>query len=194
MGWLTRGCRRPSFALPAVALWPAPEPPRWAAHSESSHYFFERIYTLLLKTPKQASEHMSYGVAVPRHDRDMQLAFQEAQRTLAAFIESLQNLAPTQTYFAVKIKLPDVSGAEYIWVRDVSFVDPIFIGELSSDPGEPSPYKLGDQYRVDKQNVYDWMIVDDGKLVGGYTIRVARRHMSDKSRQEFDQLLWFDPE
>jgi uncharacterized protein YegJ (DUF2314 family) len=132
-----------------------------------------------------------YAVAVPSADPDMKQAYQEARDTLATFIASVQNPAATQSYFAVKLKLCNDAGEdEYVWLRDVSFDDQAFTGELSSTPGQS--YKLNTRYQVERNDIYDWMIVDNGNLVGGYTIRVARHKMSVEDRRQFDERLWFN--
>ena len=144
-------------------------------------------------TPDNNNDQETWAVAVPRDDPDMKQAYREARDTVEAFITSLRNPTPTQGYFAVKIRLSDACGDddEYVWLRDVSYNDLAFTGEMSSVPAGPS-YKVGDRYRVDKNDIYDWMIVDNGNLVGGYTIRAARRKMSVESRRQFDEHLWFD--
>lgn len=142
-------------------------------------------------TTDKNNDRETYAVAVPRDDPEMKQAYREALETVETFIASLRNPTPTQSYFAVKIRLRTDSGDEYVWIRDVSCDDLAFTGEMSSAPAGPS-YKLGDSYRVDKNDIYDWMIVDNGNLVGGYTIRVARRKMTVEDRRQFDQRLWFD--
>ena len=143
-------------------------------------------------TKDKNSDQEGWAVAVPRDDPDMKQAYREARDTVEVFITSLRNPTPTQKYFAVKIRLRDDSGVdEYVWIRDVSYDDHAFTGEMSSVPAGPS-YKVGDSYRVDKNEIYDWMIVDNGNLVGGYTIRAARRKMTVESRRQFDEHSWFD--
>jgi len=142
-------------------------------------------------TTDKKNDKESYAIAVPRDDPDMHQAYREARDTVGTFIARLRNPTPTQDYFAVKIRLRGDSGDEYIWLRDVSYDELAFTGEMSSAPGVP-PYKLGDRYRVDKNDIYDWMIVDNGSLVGGYTIRVARRKMSVEDRIQFDERIWFN--
>ena len=39
---------------------------------------------------------------------------------------------------------------------------------------------------VPQKDILDWMIVeDDGKLIGGYTIRLAYEHMTSEEKENF---------
>ena len=40
------------------------------------------------------------------------------------------------------------------------------------------PLKPGDEWTVRGDDIYAWMIVDNGKLVGGHSIQVMRSKMS----------------
>jgi len=49
--------------------------------------------------------------------------------------------------------------------------------------------EAGEKIRVDEEDIVDWMIVEDGKLVGGYTIRLAVERMSPEERERFLETL-----
>jgi uncharacterized protein YegJ (DUF2314 family) len=44
---------------------------------------------------------------------------------------------------------------------------------------------------IDANEIYDWMIVDDGKLVGGYSLRVIRAKMGPEQQRKFDESAWY---
>ena len=54
-----------------------------------------------------------------------------------------------------------------------------------------SHVKNGDSEEVEPSKISDWMFVDEGKLVGGYTLRVLRDSMSPAERAEFDKSVDF---
>jgi uncharacterized protein YegJ (DUF2314 family) len=120
-----------------------------------------------------------FAIAVPQDDPEMQQAFLEARRTIESFIQSLRAPSPTQEYFAVKVRLSGSDPIEYVWVNEVVHDGSAFIG------------KPGDGFQARLDDIYDWMIVDQGRLVGGYTIRVARSKMTPESRAQLDASLWF---
>jgi uncharacterized protein YegJ (DUF2314 family) len=51
--------------------------------------------------------------------------------------------------------------------------------------------KLGDEVVLDKSEVSDWMYIDDGLLVGGYTVLELRSQMSEEERKQFDASMPF---
>ena len=44
---------------------------------------------------------------------------------------------------------------------------------------------------VPAEEVFDWMYVDNGKLVGGYSLRALRDKLSGKQREAFEKSMWF---
>ena len=51
--------------------------------------------------------------------------------------------------------------------------------------------KLGQLVSVSPAEISDWVYVDNGKLVGGYTIRSHYNEMSSTKKKEFDRSVDF---
>jgi uncharacterized protein YegJ (DUF2314 family) len=127
-------------------------------------------------------------------DSEMNSAIQEASRTLDVFIDNLQSPKPTQRDFSIKARFAydaDEGHYEHIWIDNVAYVGGKFRGRIANDPLYVERLKLGDAVAIDRSDVTDWMFVDNGKLVGGYTLRVMRGRLSPKEREEFDASLGF---
>ena len=126
-------------------------------------------------------------------DADMNGAIQQARTSVDQFITALQKPAPTQSYFSVKKPFPTRRGGdEHIWLDNLQFDGSTFVGNVSNIPADVPGLKEGDRASVGKHEISDWMIVaDDGKLTGGYTIRVIRDRMSPAERADFDQQTGF---
>ena len=77
------------------------------------------------------------------------------------------------------------------WVGDVSFDGVAFTGRLDSEPMHVKGLALNKVVSVGREDGLDWMIVEDGLLIGGYTLRVTRRRMSPLERAEFDKSMGF---
>src|SRR5258708_23927702 len=134
-------------------------------------------------------------VAVPRDDPDMQQAYLEARRTIEQFIRYLQSPTLTQGYFGVKVRITGADRDEYFWMSDVAYDGGAFIGKIEGESNLlRQSKKAGDNHQARLDEIYDWMIVDNGKLVGGYTIRMARSKMTPENRERFDAALWFTVE
>jgi uncharacterized protein YegJ (DUF2314 family) len=127
-------------------------------------------------------------------DSEMNSAIQEAGRTLDTFIENLQSPKPGQRDFSIKARFAydtDEASHEHIWIDNVAYEGGKFRGTIANDPVYVEGLKFGDAVTIDKSDVTDWMYVDNGKLVGGYTLRVMRGRLSPQEREEFDASLGF---
>jgi uncharacterized protein YegJ (DUF2314 family) len=73
-----------------------------------------------------------------------------------------------------------------MWVEDVVITTGGYRGKLGNEPLEITSLKLGQEVLVPLERVSDWMAVDDGTLVGGFTLRVLRDRMPADERAAFD--------
>ncbi len=129
--------------------------------------------------------------SVSGEDAEMNAAIQRAQDTLPMFIKALQSLKPTQTSFMVKAKFPygGSNAAEHLWIRDVTYNGKQFEGFIANEPLYVQNIHLGDHIVVEMSDVSDWMIIEDGRLLGGFTIYVLRSRMSKSEREQFDSEM-----
>lgn len=122
-------------------------------------------------------------------DMEMESAFSDALNTLNIFIERIGTPHPTRTFVAVKTRFfpPDASPQD-IWVDNITYKDGLFHGSMGDDIPSLRLY-LGDDVTVKPEDVLDWMIVEDGKLIGGYTIRLAYKRMTPQEKENFLKTL-----
>lgn len=123
--------------------------------------------------------------AVSSIDSELDEAIQEARDTLDVFIQKLGTPHPDWTFAAVKVRFLTPDGfSQDIWVDDVTYEDGAFSGNFGDDI--PSlKLSLGERIAVNREDIVDWMLVEDGKLVGGYTIRLAYQRMSPEEKEQF---------
>lgn len=126
----------------------------------------------------------------------MQAAIERAISEVEIFIEALTHSSISQSGFSVKKPFPYTTetgetGYEHIWLSDVVYRDGVFIGSVGNEPVDASGIRLNDEATVEKTEISDWMYIDDGVLVGGYTLRVLRDRMSLLERKEMDDMLPF---
>jgi len=117
-------------------------------------------------------------------DKEMNTAIENANQTLADFNTALLN--PEIEVKSLKVKFQNETDAEHIWLSNVEFKNGQYIGVLDNEPEYVKDYKLGDTVTVENKNISDWMYIENGKLFGGYTIRVLRNRMSESERKQFD--------
>jgi uncharacterized protein YegJ (DUF2314 family) len=123
--------------------------------------------------------------AISSTDPELDAAIQEARNTLDVFIQKLATPDSDRTFAAVKVRFvtPDGSSQD-IWVDGVTYEDGSFSGNFGDDL--PSlKLSMGERIHVNREEIVDWMLVEDGKLVGGYTIRLAYQRMSPEEKERF---------
>ena len=124
-------------------------------------------------------------------DPEMNSAIEQARASVTTFITSLQNPGQNQTYFSVKARIVDGEYSEHIWLYDVSYDGNQFSGKIGNNPLNVKNVSLGDKLTLDPSEISDWMIIENNKLVGGYTLRVLRNRLSEEERKKFDESLPF---
>lgn len=122
-------------------------------------------------------------------DVEMQAAVQEARDSLHVFIQKIQTPHPDRTFVAVKVRFsPPDESAQDIWVDEVTYSNGVFRGSMGDDI--PSlKLRMGEKVKIEKEDIVDWMIVEDGRLIGGYTIRLAVQRMSPEEKERFLKTL-----
>jgi uncharacterized protein YegJ (DUF2314 family) len=130
-------------------------------------------------------------VSVPADDPQMNAAIRDARRTVATFIAAVKSPKSSQNGFSVKMRIDDGDAVEHFWLEHVSFDGSVFRGTIDSDAETVTNVRLGDPERVKPSEISDWMYIDHGVLLGGYTIRALRNRLSGPDRAEFDRSLPF---
>ena len=124
---------------------------------------------------------------VPHDHAAMHNAVIEARKTVRQFIKALKHPAPGQEDFDVKKAFNEGNQIEHIWISDVQIVGNHLQGRVDNQPRKITGVKLGQVVAVYPKEISDWLYVDNGKLVGGYTVRVHYNDLSPKEKQEFDR-------
>ena len=122
-------------------------------------------------------------------DSELDAAIEQARQSLDDFIAKITTPHPDRTFIAVKVRFtpPDESPQD-IWVDEVTYTD----GVLRGNMGDDIPLlrlEAGEKIKINDEDIVDWMIFEDGKLIGGYTIRLAVKRMSPEEREQFLETL-----
>jgi uncharacterized protein YegJ (DUF2314 family) len=115
-----------------------------------------------------------------------------ARQRVDEFIAAFEHAGPQQRSFAVKVPVIDGTLIEYFWVDLEGFANGQFTGHIGNEPLEVHSVRLGDRVVVDKERISDWMYVERGHLVGGYSLRALRDGMNEADRKAFDATLPFE--
>ena len=126
-------------------------------------------------------------VYVTDDNQEMAEAVQGARKTLDKFISAVRSPKSNQSRFSVKKPFIEGDKVEQLWVNEVSFDGRIFRGKVDNKPVDLKGVKLGDEVTVSPEEISDWMFVQKGRLVGGYTVRSMCRDMSPAQKKQFEK-------
>src|SRR5882672_1540638 len=129
---------------------------------------------------------------VPAEDAHMSAATGKARASVELFIAAFTNAGAHQRSFAIKVPVIDGTHVEHFWMDIESFSNGQFTGRIANEPLDVRNVHLGDRIVVDKERISDWMYVDHGRLIGGFTLLALRELMTAADRKAFDATLPFE--
>ena len=122
-------------------------------------------------------------------DVELEAAIEQARASLDTFIAKITTPHADRTFVAVKVRFtPPGESPQDIWVDEVTYTGGILRGNVGDDI-PALKLEAGEKITVDEDDILDWMIVEDGKLIGGFTIRLAVQRMSPEERERFFETL-----
>ena len=124
----------------------------------------------------------------------MNRAIERARSEVSTFITRLDKPQPGDSDFAFKAPVRDGDRVEHFWLGNVRHESGDLVGMIGNDPEFVRTVKVGEQRRVPRNEISDWMYVSDGRLVGGYTTRVMLRRLGEHERKAMLASLPFKVE
>lgn len=115
----------------------------------------------------------------------------KAKATYAEFLTALEAKDPASTGFSVKKPFEAREGKEHLWISDVAWDGKKFTGTVGNEPVNVPGLALGQAVEVKPEELSDWMYILDGKLYGGYTIRVMMGEYPPEERKAIEQQMGF---
>jgi uncharacterized protein YegJ (DUF2314 family) len=99
----------------------------------------------------------------------------EAQRRWPEFLHAFGNRKSGQL-FSVRALVSDGRRREPVWIRVQTIRGADISGLIDNQPSRLTDLKQGDRVMARAGDVSDWMYVDKGSLVGGFSERLAAHH------------------
>jgi uncharacterized protein YegJ (DUF2314 family) len=149
------------------------------------------------KFAKEQKQPLFTGIA--KSDAEFQKAYAAASRTLPEFIEHIQS--GISAYFSVKLRFRDPDESErlgedrflFLWLAGVHYypAERVFSGSFFEVPPEFQKWhQVGQTLRFDGEDIFDWMVLtEDGRLFGGFTVRVSRSKLPESERADYDRYI-----
>lgn len=101
-------------------------------------------------------------------EQAMDKAIERARSEVDMFIAVYE--AGDADYFSVKAPIVDGEHTEHFWISLESFDGIHFHGTISNEPGLVKNVAYGQDYKIAKGEISDWMFTRGGMIHGGYTI------------------------
>ena len=124
-------------------------------------------------------------IRTPRNDPEMDNAVATAPTTVQQFIDALKSPKANQSGFSIKKGFKQGEMTEHMWLGDVTFDGTMFHAKLNNDPVDVNNVKFGDAVTISPKDISDWMFIEDGKLIGGYTVRVLYNRETPAGKKQF---------
>lgn len=124
-------------------------------------------------------------MAVPRNDPEWQQTVIDAQRSLHVFRELLHSEDSEDWYPSIKAELVTGEERAFVWLLVLEDFSTGFVTRAFDLPPEFEVFQ-GQEMTVNDCDVRDWMMIQDGVLRGGYSVRYQRSKTPPNERAEFD--------
>jgi uncharacterized protein YegJ (DUF2314 family) len=149
-------------------------------------WVFVSLSTVANGFPSEEREEEPNVYIVGAEDVAMNLAMATARATIGEFLQRLNDPPKGQSHLTLKVMLEEDEVVEHVWLETLSHDDGEFSGIVANEVRFLSNVSLGDRVVFPVSQVSDWMAVEDGRLVGGYTLRAIRENMTADERRAFD--------
>lgn len=135
-------------------------------------------------------------IASSSNDPELAAAHRAAALTINLFQQCVRENETSICTAKLRFREPDLSeelGEDqlfYLWlvVEDFDEDARLFLGTFCEVPADFAKWHaVGDQIWFDPEDVFDWMVNDDGVVRGGYTLRVHRSRLPEHEHEEFDR-------
>jgi uncharacterized protein YegJ (DUF2314 family) len=120
----------------------------------------------------------------------MNQAIDQARATLPQFLRAFSNPNADQASFLLKVRFQSGHENEHIWLADLDLSKSLSLGTVANKP-KLRGFDFMQRVTFRIADVSDWMYVQGGYLVGGYTTRLIRSRLSAQERAAMDAEIPF---
>jgi uncharacterized protein YegJ (DUF2314 family) len=114
-------------------------------------------------------------VEIAPNDHELTLVMIKARQSSGPFLEALKDPQPNEKAVAVKRRFEDGDKAEYMWLTELRWEDGRIVGTLANEPSKVENVEKGQEYTVAPDEICDWLMIEDGKQIGGFTDALLQR-------------------
>lgn len=122
-------------------------------------------------------------------DPEYQRTIRDARDSIERFREMLPDDGSPRPDALIKTRLEDGDEGVFMWLNNVAIAGEGFTAELFEVPESLPSYEVGIRYAVNFDELTDWMVNENGRLVGGYSLRYHRSRLPEEEQADFDRLI-----
>lgn len=119
-------------------------------------------------------------------DEGMNAAIKTARKNFNVFLDVFEDKKNPQYYYSIKVAFEANIEIEHIWLTDITKKKSKLFGKVGNVPEYVKNIELNQSIEINSKWISDWFYIKNGKLIGGYTIRVLRDRMTPSQRRDFD--------
>lgn len=116
-------------------------------------------------------------------DSELHAAAAEARQTAEKLTYALRYRQTTASGFLAKRLVIEGKTREKVWLTNLRYDGRQLHGEVWQKPQLLKKVKQGDNLSLSPYELYDWVYIEDGKLQGGYTIRVLYQRANAQGKK-----------
>jgi len=125
-------------------------------------------------------------------------AHARAASTMPEFLRHVVEASDASCMAKLRFRHPDLSEENgedqffFLWLSSVYYhpEQSLLSGVFFEVPkGFEKWHAVGSRLGFEKEDVFDWMVIKDGHMYGGFTIRVTRSRIPENKRAEYDSYI-----
>ena len=136
--------------------------------------------------------------AISQADPAFQSAYDRAAATIPDFIARIES--GREAFRSAKLRFRDPDESErlgedrflFLWLTDVFYYpdENNFTGMFFEVPPEFQKWhQVGQYFLFEPDQIFDWMVLHQGHLHGGFTLRVTREKLPEAERESYDRYV-----
>jgi uncharacterized protein YegJ (DUF2314 family) len=131
----------------------------------------------------------STSIEFEQNDEEIAGIAENARRALPIFFRNLARPEKGAGNFCVQYPLTvDDNSMEYVWLGGIRLKDGIYYGVLANTTSLLN-MKKGDTITFNPDAITDWMYVQDGKIIGGRSIKYLLEKIPETDRSESQRKI-----
>ena len=115
----------------------------------------------------------------------MAAAIESAKTSFHDFVTAFNNPKEGQSAFLIKAAFCDGDEVEHVWLADLELSAQRVRGVVANEP-KMKTLRFKATVECEPAQITDWMYIENGHLVGGFTTRLIRERMNPEERAAFD--------